>query len=88
MKNIELKELVKEVITFCVKNKVLDEPVSLEEIRNIERGLENPSFVERLIGTVMKKTRNRQNKDYANNKQLYLKLNALRFDLEFKDIKG
>ena len=81
------KELVNEIIYFGLKYGVFSKIVNLDDKSRIENQLEDCKFVEWLIGVIMIKTRGFMDKNYYPNKNLYLKLNDLRFDLEFKDIK-
>ena len=82
MKN---NELVNEVIDFLFEAQVFnDEPVTLEEMSKIEKGLNEPVFVEELIGIIMNYAKNGKRMNFTKMKALYLKLNDLRFDLEYK----
>jgi len=82
MKN---KELVNEIVEFLFECQVFnDEPVTLEEMRKIEKGLEEAFFVEELIGILMNYVKNCKETNFIKMKALYLKLNDLRFDLEYK----
>jgi hypothetical protein len=78
--------LTYEVIEFLFNYGIFDTPVNLEEIKNVENGLKDPAFVERLIGLVM--TSGNKIMTFAEAKALYSKLNDLRYDPEYQeDIK-
>ena len=81
------KELVNEIICFGLKYGVFNKNVSLNDRNRIETQLEECQFVEWFIGLIMIKTRGFRDRNYDINKNLYLKLNDLRFDLEFKNRK-
>ena len=78
------KDLTNEVIDFLFQCQIFNEPLTTEEESKIERGLVEPMFVEELIGIVMNYVKSGKTKNFKELKALYLKLNDLRFDLEYK----
>jgi hypothetical protein len=82
------KELIREIIEFGFRHRVFTKPVTIKEIRRIESGLNEPAFIEDLIGMVIKASRKAPKSDCVKLKELYLRLNDLRFDLELKRIKA
>ena len=81
------KKLVNEVIEFLFRCEVFNEPLTSEEENKIKRGLAEPMFIEHLIGILMNYVKDSKNINYKEMKALYLKLNDLRFDLEYKGHK-
>jgi hypothetical protein len=77
------KKLVNEIIEFLFQCAVLNDNITSEEECKIQRGLAEPGFVEELIGIVMNYVKSSKNINYKEVKALYLKLNDLRFDLEY-----
>ena len=80
---INKKKLLDEIVEFLFRCEVFSDPLTKEETSNIERGLAEPKFVEELIGIVMNYVRYSENMNYKEVKALYLKLNDIRFDLEY-----
>jgi hypothetical protein len=78
------KELLKMVMDFCFEYGVFKEPLTERDIERLESELKECKFVEWLIGIVIINTKGYRDRNYHINKTLYLKLNDLRFDLEFK----
>ncbi|MCL2281799.1 MAG: hypothetical protein FWC26_00605 [Fibromonadales bacterium] len=76
-------ELVNEVIDFLFQCEILSEQISSAEESKIARGLTEPMFVEELIGILMNYVKCNKNLNFKAMKALYLKLNDLRFDLEY-----
>jgi hypothetical protein len=85
---INNKELLNEVIEFLFQCEVLYDQITLEEERKIEQGLAEPIFVEELIGILMNYVKSCKNINFKAMKDLYLKLNDLRFDLEYAKHDG
>jgi len=77
------KELVNEVVEFLFQCQVLNDHITSEEESKIMRGLAEPIFVEELIGILMNYVKSSDNINFKAMKSLYLKLNDLRFDLEY-----
>jgi len=77
------KELVNEVVEFLFQCQVLNDHITSEEENKIMRGLAEPIFVEELIGILMNYVKSGNNINFKAMKSLYLKLNDLRFDLEY-----
>ncbi|MDR1463763.1 MAG: hypothetical protein LBJ11_00490 [Oscillospiraceae bacterium] len=82
------KELLNEIIEFLFECEILNTSVTAEEESKIEHGLIQPVFVEELIGILMNYVKSGKNTNYKATKALYLKLNDLRFDLEFARNEG
>jgi len=80
---IDKKKLLNEVIGFLFECEILSGIITTEEESKIERGLAEAMFVEELIGTLMNYVKSGKNIDFKAMKALYLKLNDLRFDLEY-----
>jgi len=80
---IDKKKLLNEVIDFLVECEVLCGVVTSAEESKLERGLAEPMFVEELIGILMNHVKSSKNVNFKALKALYLKLNDLRFDLEY-----
>ena len=76
------KELVYDVVNFLSCYGIFDCNIEKQDIDNVEEGLKDPAFVERLIGIVMKS--GNKVTPLEETKALYSKLNDLRFDLEHK----
>jgi len=77
------KKLVDEVIDFLFQCEVLSDPITPKEESRIAKGLMGPTFVEELIGILMDYVKCNKNVNFKAMKALYLKLNDLRFDLEY-----
>jgi len=77
------RKLATEVIDFLFQCEILNDPITPREASRIERGLTEPTFVEELIGILMNYVKCSKNIKFKETKALYLKLNDLRFDLEY-----
>ena len=82
------KELLSEVKDFLFQCEIFSAPVTPEEESKIRRGLTEPIFVEELIGILMNYVKCSKNANYKEMKALYLRLNDLRFDLEYAGMNG
>ena len=80
---INNNDLLKEVIEFLFDCEVLTDSISAEEENKIKKGLTEPTFVEELIGMLMNYVKSNKNVNFKATKALCLKLNDLRFDLEY-----
>ena len=78
------KDLAREVIDFLFQCQIFNDSLTTDEESKIERGLAEPMFVEELIGIVMNYAKSGRTNNFKEIKALYLKLNDLRFDLEYK----
>jgi len=78
------EKLAKDVMEFLFQCEVLNNPITSEEEGRITRGLTEPVFVEELIGILMNYVKCSKNINYKEVKALYITLNDLRFDLEYK----
>ena len=80
---IDKKELFNDVIDFLFQCEILSDALTTEEESKIARGLAEPVFIEELIGILMNYVKASKSVSYKEMKALYLKLNDLRFDLEY-----
>ena len=79
------KDIVYDVIDFCFRYGIFTTPANLDKIEKVGKILEDPAFVEELIGVTMEYTTGYKDTNFTKNKKLYLGLNDLRFDLEYKN---
>ena len=80
------KILIDEIVRFGSLYGLFDKKIRIYEIRNtIETQLANVDFVESLINTIIRKTRNRKNIDTEKLKELLLELEKIRLDFEYKE---
>jgi len=84
---MERKMLINEIVNFCFGYKEFEETVKSNELKRNEKGLENCAFLEEIIGTIMDKTKRNKNIDIKKGKALFLAVDSIRWDLEFKDDK-
>jgi len=86
---MERKTLVNEIARFCFDYGLFDKSVKIDEIENkIKAELEDPSFIESLINTILVKTKyfknsKSKNLDVDQLKELLLNLEKIRLELEY-----
>ena len=83
---IQRETLVNEIISFCYEYELFGKSVREDLIRKvIEERLEESEFIENLINTIIVKTKNREDIDVQNLKELLLELEKVRLELEYKE---
>jgi len=78
------KKLANDVIAFLYQCETLNDPITSDEASIIAGGLTEAAFVEEVIGILMSYVKCSKNVNYKEVKALYIRLNDLRFDLEYK----
>jgi hypothetical protein len=86
-------ELINEITDFCLKYRLFNGVIRIDEIKNnIESRLNDSRFIESLINVIILKTRNRQNININKIKNMLLELEKIRLDLEYngknKEVKN
>lgn len=80
------KDLVNEIVDFCLDYKVFNEQMGVDEIkRTIESRLENVEFLETLTSTVFKRAKRYKILREPRVVKILLELDIVRAELESKD---
>jgi len=79
--------LADKIASFCFDYHIIDlsKAQMIEVINQIESKLDEVEFVENLINIIFTKIRQHRNTNLEKAKELFLELDAIRWDLEFKD---
>lgn len=86
---MERTDLINVIIKFCIEYKLFDNLNKEDEIKSrIESQLDDVSFIENLINTIIVKTRNCEKVDNNKIKHLLLELEKVRLELEYINGRG
>ena len=86
MKNTGRNVFISEIVKFCFDYKVIHESVTEDELRQIiHNHIEDEAFIENLINTIILKARTCSYLEIERLKDLLIKLERVRLDLEYKD---